>query len=79
MCASKLLRWTFQGMLTVLLITWATTVMAQQGRVTGTVTDPAGNVVAEATVELINLASNRIRTTKVDGNGRYEFADLPDA
>ncbi|MBI3950804.1 MAG: TonB-dependent receptor [Acidobacteria bacterium] len=76
--AMNLLKQAFRGALTVLLLCWTTTTMAQDGTISGSVIDPNGAVVVGATVELINLASNRIRSTKTDGSGKYEFTGLPD-
>ena len=47
------------------------------GRISGTVTDPAGAIIAAATVEVKNVGTQAVRTTKSDGNGFYSFSDLP--
>ena len=51
---------------------------AQQGTSTvrGTVKDPQGNNVANATVKLINLATNAERTTQSSGEGVYSFESV---
>lgn len=46
------------------------------GSVTGTVTDPAGAVVAGAPVQLINNTSQQTRTGKTNGNGTFKFVSV---
>jgi len=52
---------------------------AQQtlGAITGTVTDPSGAVVQDATVKAKNLATNLDVTTHTKSNGSYLIPDLP--
>jgi Carboxypeptidase regulatory-like domain len=52
---------------------------AQQtlGAITGTVTDPSGAVVQEATVKATNLATNLDVTAVTKSNGSYLIPDLP--
>lgn len=47
------------------------------GRISGTVTDPAGAIVAGATVTVKNAGTQATRTAKSDNNGFYSFSDLP--
>ncbi len=54
----------------------AQAVLAQQGGVSGALYDSAGAAVTTATVELINLASNSIRTARPDAKGKYSFTDV---
>jgi len=78
MAIGRLLRASGSATLTVLFLSWTNVVLAQGGSLSGTVTESSGAVVVSASVELINLTSNRIRTTRVDGKGKYEFTGLPD-
>ena len=47
------------------------------GTLIGTVTDPSGAVVPEATVTIDNLVSAYARTAMTDKAGRYQFTNLP--
>jgi len=50
---------------------------ANTGSITGIVTDPAGAVVANATVTVTNQGTNEKRTVQADAEGRYEVLSLP--
>ncbi len=52
---------------------------AEQGTITGVVTDPSGAVVAGATVTATNTATGYKRTATSSGNGAYFLAALPPA
>ena len=54
----------------------AQAVLAQHGGVSGTVNDSANAAVTTATVELINLASNNIRSARVDASGKFNFTEI---
>jgi hypothetical protein len=47
------------------------------GRISGTVTDPAGAVVPQTTITITNQATNVARTATTDSNGFYVEDDLP--
>jgi len=49
---------------------------AETGQVNGTVTDPSGAVVPNATVTLTNNGTGQTRTTQTSGNGIYRFTNL---
>jgi hypothetical protein len=49
---------------------------ATQGSVAGTVKDPNGSVVANATVTLTNTDEGAQRTTKTNSVGDYQFLDV---
>jgi hypothetical protein len=49
------------------------------GSVAGTITDPSDAAVANAQVRLFDSAGNLIGSKTSDGEGRYEFDDLPAA
>lgn len=64
------------GLVVALCSGLAQAVLAQQGGVSGTVNDSAGAAVVTATVDLINLASSSIRTTRADASGKFSFDKL---
>jgi carboxypeptidase family protein/putative zinc finger protein len=45
--------------------------------ISGTVTDPTGAAVSQATVQLRRLASNTTTNARTDQAGQFKFADLP--
>src|SRR5690349_22654831 len=45
--------------------------------VLGTVTDSAGAVVPNASVQVKNVGTGSVQQTATDGQGRYTIADLP--
>src|SRR5271155_2802144 len=58
----------------------ASTAAAQTGNsanVTGTVTDPSGGVVANASVSMHNPVSGLERSTTTDATGSFSFANVP--
>ena len=50
---------------------------AGTGALTGTVTDPSGGAIANATVTLTSNDTNQTRTTTTGGDGTYRFNLLP--
>jgi hypothetical protein len=50
---------------------------ASTGALTGTVTDPSGAVISNATVTITSLATGQSRETATDSNGAYKFSLLP--
>src|SRR5580658_9563534 len=70
------------GLLALLVIALmiAPSLMAQSlvsGDLTGTITDPSGAVVSNATVTLTSDATGASRTTSTNSSGAYRFALLP--
>jgi hypothetical protein len=49
------------------------------GQITGTVTDPSGAVIPDATVTIKNLGTNAIRIEKTNSNGTYTVTGLEPA
>jgi Carboxypeptidase regulatory-like domain len=47
------------------------------GRITGTVTDPAGATIPNAVVSVTNQATKVTRTVKADSQGFYVATELP--
>src|SRR2546428_8927859 len=62
----------------LLVLLFSSVAFAQQGTsaVRGVVTDPQGNVVAGATVTLINPATNASRTATTSDGGVYTFESV---
>lgn len=50
--------------------------LAQQGAISGTVKDSAGAAVTTATVDLINLATSSIQTTRTNNDGKFSFTEV---
>ena len=48
------------------------------GGITGTVTDPSGAVVSDATVKAVNIATNLEVSAHTKANGSFQIPDLPD-
>src|SRR5688572_28179342 len=63
---------------TLLLLAFANTTLAQDitARIDGVVTDPAGAVVAKATVTLTNTLTGDVRTVEADDNGSYTLTGI---
>lgn len=55
-------------------VVWSQTV---QGVITGTVTDPTGAVVPNATVTITNVGTNISQTTTTGSDGAYRFSLVP--
>lgn len=67
-------------MLGVLLMTMCLSPVGAQaitGRISGTVTDPAGAVLPNVSVTVTNEATNLARTVTTDGDGFYTMTNLP--
>ena len=72
-------RWVAVVIISLLSVTvWTRPAIAQQtlGAITGTVTDPSGAVVSDATVKAINLATN-LEVAAHTKNGSFLIPDLP--
>jgi outer membrane receptor protein involved in Fe transport len=71
----------FFGLLAGLLCAWAAGSLAQSiggaGTVSGTVTDPAGALVAGATVVIQSSVTGYKRTATTDATGAFRFGDVP--
>ena len=78
-CPSKYLRAVLIGALTVALLIGLAPVASAQltlGGITGTVTDPSGAVVSDATVKAQNIATN-LEVVAHTKNGSFQIPDLP--
>jgi len=63
-----------------LLVGWSGMLHAQgagNASVLGTITDSAGAVIPNASVQVKNTGTGRVQELPTDGQGRYRFADLP--
>lgn len=61
----------------MLLLAGSEIAAAQKGRISGAVTDPAGNAIVGAAVEVASQDGTLDRTTKTDGTGSYSVDTLP--
>ena len=67
-------------LLALLYLALSLSVYAQSGNstsITGTVVDPTGAVVADATVEIQNPVSGFVQSTQTDGAGKFTFSNVP--
>lgn len=69
----------FQFVLALCIAVAATAVFAQEptGAIEGTVTDPQGAIVQNATVTAQNAATNFSRSATTNDNGRFRLSQLP--
>jgi hypothetical protein len=65
------------ALLLVMIPSQAAAQTANTGTVAGTVVDPSGAAVVEATVSLTDTSTNAVRTTVTNDTGRYLFANVP--
>lgn len=69
-------RLVFKGAAIALFAALALVGQTNRGGIAGTVTDQSQSVVPNATVTIINMGTNEIRTAKTAGNGTYSVANL---
>src|ERR1700752_4391234 len=73
-------KWFAVAIISLLSVTvWTRPATAQQtlGTITGTVTDPSGAVVSDATVKAVNIATNLEVAARTKANGAFVIPDLP--
>src|SRR5579863_8154427 len=63
-------------LLAALFLILATQALAQEATVVGTVTDPSGAAVANATITITNAETGVARTLPSSGDGQYVAPDL---
>ena len=63
--------------LCLLIFSAAHAVQAQSAAISGTVTDPSGGVVPNATVTIHNPVSGLERSTTTDSSGNFTFPNVP--
>ena len=64
-------------LLVLLVVTAGAHAQSDLGNITGTVTDPSGAVVSEATVTIINKGTGLTRVQKTNSAGQYSTQGLP--
>jgi Carboxypeptidase regulatory-like domain len=67
----------FVTLLCVGLLTLSFSALAQEATIVGTVVDPSGSVVPNATVVATDTNTNQAQTTKTNDVGQYAFPALP--
>jgi Carboxypeptidase regulatory-like domain/TonB dependent receptor len=67
----------FFGVVLLILVPQAALSQQTLGAITGTVTDPSGAVVSDATVKAVNIATNLEVAAHTESNGSFEIPDLP--
>ncbi|HEY6341231.1 MAG TPA: carboxypeptidase-like regulatory domain-containing protein [Bryobacteraceae bacterium] len=60
-----------------LILSFAALAQSDRGSITGTVTDPAGAVVASAPIQAKNANTGAVYPTATSGTGNYTLAELP--
>ena len=73
---SKFLRALFVVALALAFLTQFASAQQTLGAITGTVTDPSGAVVSDATVKAVNIATN-LEVVAHTKNGSFQIPDLP--
>src|SRR3974390_674793 len=63
--------------LCLLVLAFAAFAQSDRGTITGTVSDPAGAVVAGASVEARNIETGATYTAATSGTGNYTLSELP--
>lgn len=66
----------FFALLCVVLLTLSFSALAQEATIVGTVTDPSGSVVPNASITATNTDTNQSQTTKSNDVGQYTFPSL---
>jgi Carboxypeptidase regulatory-like domain/TonB dependent receptor len=74
---SKSLRSLFIGALSLAFLMQIASAQQTLGAITGTVTDPSGAVVSDATVKAVNIATNLEVDARTKTNGSFVIPDLP--
>ena len=71
-------RLSLTALFAVLLVCWSTTAFGQglTGQLSGSITDPSGSAIPNATVQIANSATKQTRSTKPDQQGRFVFTEL---
>jgi hypothetical protein len=67
----------FSLLLTLVLLASAAHAQSKSGTISGTVTDPSGAIIPNATVELANHVSGYTRITTTDSSGQFNFYNVP--
>ncbi len=72
-------KWRFAAIYSIALLATIATAQSvgNSGSINGSVADPTGAVVSNATVEIHNPVSGFDRTTTTDASGRFAFTNIP--
>ena len=72
-------RWHLGILLLTIILQFSLSAPAQQtlGGITGTVTDPSGGVLVDTAVTIVGDQTGLTRSQKTNGNGAYDFVNLP--
>jgi len=72
-------RWHLGILLLTIILQFSLSAPAQQtlGGITGTVTDPSGGVLVDTSVTIVGDQTGLTRSQKTNGNGAYDFVNLP--
>lgn len=72
-------RWHLGIFLLTIILQFSLSAPAQQtlGGITGTVTDPSGGVLVDTAVTIVGDQTGLTRSQKTNGNGAYDFVNLP--
>jgi hypothetical protein len=73
----NLMRLTVSVLLCVLLVFGAAYAQTDRGKITGTVTDPAGAVIPNAALEAKNLQTGTVFNAATSTTGNYTLDQLP--
>jgi hypothetical protein len=68
--------WHFAALCALFLISFSLLSFAQEATIVGTVTDPTGSVVPNATVTITSIRTGQTRTLKTNEAGQYVAPDL---
>src|SRR5438105_4461578 len=63
--------------LAICLVSWSSFGQSDRGTITGTVSDPAGAVVASVPVEAKNTSTGAVYPTVTSGTGNYTISEMP--
>ena len=69
--------WRFSALCAVFLFTMTLLSFAQEATIVGTVTDPSGSVVPNATITITNTTTGQEHTLRTNESGQYVAPDLP--
>jgi Carboxypeptidase regulatory-like domain len=64
-------------MISLLVMCWAALAQSDRGTITGTISDPSGSAVGNATVEARNVDSGTVYPVASSATGDYNIGELP--
>ncbi len=69
-------RWRFAALSAFFILTFALLAFAQEATIVGTVSDPSGSVLPNATITITSIKTGQARTLKTNEAGQYVAPDL---